>query len=69
MAEVWEDDNDLVGVAEGGDQGADCGTVAQVVEELDLVEDSLGGRGHVDLLDGYELGPSAGLGGLVVGSG
>jgi hypothetical protein len=38
VAEVREDGDDLVGVPEGGDEGADGGAVPQIVEEVKLVE-------------------------------
>lgn len=60
VAEVGEDDDDLVRRAEGRDQGADGGAAAQVVEELNLVQDAHRGGRDVDLLDGDELGSSAG---------
>ena len=52
VAEIREDGDDLVGVAEGRDEGADGGAAAQVVEELQLVEDARGRRCDVDLLYG-----------------
>lgn len=52
VTKVREDGDDLVGVPEGGDQGADGGALAEVVEELELVEDSGRAGGDVDLLDG-----------------
>lgn len=52
VTKVWEDGDDLVGVSEGGDQGAYRRALAEVVEELELVEDSGRAGGDVDLLDG-----------------
>ena len=52
VAEVGEDGDDLICAPEGGDQGTDGGAVPQVMEQLELVEDSRGGGGDVDLLDG-----------------
>lgn len=40
VAEVGENGDDLIGTSEGGDQGADGGAVAQVMKQLELVEDS-----------------------------
>lgn len=55
VPEVGQDEEDLVGLAEGGDEGAYGGGCSQVVEKLEFVEDA-GGRGSdVDLLDGDEL--------------
>lgn len=58
VAEVREDGDDLIGAAKSGDQRADSGTVFQVVEEFELVENALGRRSHVDLLDGDVSGAS-----------
>lgn len=52
VAEVGENGDDLIGTSEGGDQGAHGGAVAQVMKQLELVEDSRRGRGDVDLFDG-----------------
>jgi hypothetical protein len=52
VTKVREDGDDLVGVPEGGDQGADGGALAEVVEKLELVKDSGRAGGDIDLLDG-----------------
>lgn len=72
MAEIGEDGDNLVGRAEGGDQGTDSRAVAEVIKELEFVEDA-GGRGRdVNLLDCDKLLLSSrlslrGLGGLLEG--
>lgn len=52
VAEVGQYSDDLIRGPEGCDQGADGGTVSQVVEKLELVEDAVGARGDIDLFDG-----------------
>lgn len=55
MAEVRQDSDDLVGVSEGSDERTDGRAVAEVVEKLELIEDSCRRGGDVNLLDGDEF--------------
>lgn len=52
MAEVGQDGDDLIGGAESGDQRADGRALAQVVKQLELVEDTSRAGCDVDLLNG-----------------
>lgn len=52
MAEVGEDGNDLICASKGRDEGTDGRAVAQVMKQLELVEDARGRGRDVDLLDG-----------------
>ena len=61
MLEVWQDGNDLVGAAHGCDEGSDCFAVAEVFEEVKLVEDTGWGGCDVDLLDCDNLWATAAL--------
>lgn len=52
MAEVWQYSNDLIGMAKGGDQGADGSALAEVVEEFEFIENTRWTGCNVDLFDG-----------------
>ena len=56
MLEVWENGDDLVLVAKGGDKRAYRVGVFEVEQQLQLVEDADGAASDVDLLDGYIVG-------------
>lgn len=58
VAKVGKDGDDLVGAAEGGDEGTHGRAVFEVVEKFQLVEDALRRGCDVDLLDGDVLGSS-----------
>lgn len=51
MLEVWQHRNDLVSVPHGCDEWADGGAAAEVVEEVEFVEDAGWGGGDIYLLD------------------
>lgn len=59
VPEVGEHGDDLVCRAERRDERTDRVEAAEVVEELQLVEDARGTAGDVDLLDGHVFGTSA----------
>jgi hypothetical protein len=61
MLKVGQHRNDLVQVAEGGDERTYRVGVPQVVEQLELVEYAYGTAGDIDLLDGDVVGSARGL--------
>jgi hypothetical protein len=54
MAEVWQDGNDLVGMAKGCDERADRRALAKIVQQFEFVENASRTRSDVDLLDCHE---------------
>lgn len=64
VLEVGEYGDDLVSVAEGGDEWDDRGVPSKVMEERELVLDARGRGGDVDFLDSDEFGFADGAGGV-----
>jgi hypothetical protein len=58
VSEIGQDGDDLVGVSKGRDERTDRGALAQVVQQLELVEDARRAGCDIDLLDGDETRPA-----------
>lgn len=69
MLKIGEDSDDLVGVAEGGDEWDDGGVAGEVVEKRKLVLDACGGGCNVYFLDSDKFGFASRGGGVAVSVG